>query len=164
MKPYLLALNHAYLFFGATLYVGVLWAMRFFWYPSWHKITLADVEVHFVGPTGAATEFFTIVVPLMFLTGLIFIISERKSPTVILAIAAVACIGIATYVGQAYIIPVNKEIGAGLPTQAALTEKLREWMNLNTIRFWLLTAMWLIMMLYFIIRGRLLDVFARRQF
>ena len=30
MKAWLLALNHSYLFFGTTLYVGVLWAMRFF--------------------------------------------------------------------------------------------------------------------------------------
>src|SRR4051812_9976557 len=65
MKSFLLALNHGYLFFGTTLYVGVLWAMRFFWYPSWNEITLADVAVHFVGPTSRATTFFTIVVPLM---------------------------------------------------------------------------------------------------
>ncbi|MEY4582185.1 MAG: hypothetical protein RL701_6888 [Pseudomonadota bacterium] len=163
MKSYLLALNHGYLFFGTTVYVGVLWAMRFFWYPSWGQITLADVPVHFVGPTSRATSFFTVVVPLMLLANLILIISERKSPTVILAIIAALCIGSATYVGQAYIIPVNKLIGAGLTTQQELHEKLGLWMNYNTIRFWLLSPMWLIMLLYFVIKGHLLDVLAGRQ-
>jgi hypothetical protein len=163
MKSYLLAINHAYLFFGTTLYVGVLWAMRFFWYPSWDQITLADVPVHFVGPTSRATSFFTIVVPLMFLTNIVFIISERKSPTVILAILCGICIGAATYVGQRYIIPVNHEIGAGLATQAELHAKLGDWMDYNTIRFWLLTPMWLFMMIYFVVKGHLLDVFAGRQ-
>jgi len=163
MKPILLTLNHAYLFFGTTLYVGVLWAMRFFWYPSWGEITLADVQVHFVGPTSRATAFFTIVVPLMFLTNLIFIIAERKSPTVILAVLAALCIGCATYVGQAYIIPVNHEIGAGLASQAELHEKLGQWMTYNTIRFWLMTPMWLIMITYFVIKGHLLDALGGSQ-
>lgn len=163
MKGYLLALNHSYLFFGTTLYVGVLWAMRFFWYPSWNQITLSDVGVHFTGPTSRATAFFTVVVPLMFLTNVVLIMAERKSPTVILAVIALVCVAGSTYVGQLYIIPVNHLISAGLPSQADLTDKLQQWMGYNTIRFWLMTVMWLAMILYFIVRGYLLQVLEGRQ-
>jgi hypothetical protein len=163
MKGYLLALNHAYLFFGTTLYVGVLWAMRFFWYPSWSQITLADVGVHFNGPTSRATAFFTIVVPLMFLTNLVFIVTERKSPTLVFAVIALLCVGGSTFVGQLYIIPVNHLINAGLPSQADLTDKLRQWMAYNTIRFWLMTVMWLAMVAYFIVKGYLVQVLEGQQ-
>jgi hypothetical protein len=163
MKAVLLAINHAYLFFGTTLYVGVLWSMRFFWYPSWGQITLADVPVHFMGPTSRATAFFTVVVPLMFLTGVIMVAAERKTPMVFLAALALLCIASATFVGQYYIIPVNKEIVAGLPTQELLHDKLGAWMEYNTIRFWLMTLMWGVMMLYFVLRGHLLSALAGRQ-
>ncbi len=162
MKAFLLAVNHVGLFFGTTLYVGVLWAMHFFWYPSWNQITLADVQVHFVGPTSRATAFFTIVVPLMFVTNVILIISERKTPLVFLAALAALCIGGSTFVGQYYIIPVNHEIAA-LTTEPALHDKLGAWMNYNTIRFWLMTLMWATMMLYFVVRGHLRDALAGRQ-
>lgn len=160
MKKWLLLINHGYLFFGTTLYVGVLWSLRFFWYESWGQIKLEDVQVHFVGPTSRATTFFTVVVPLMFLANLIMIISERRSWIVWLAIGAALCLGAATYVGQVYIIPVNKVIAAGLATQSELNARLEDWMSYNTIRFWLLTPMWLVMLAYFTARGRLLEALA----
>jgi hypothetical protein len=163
MKAFLLTLNHSWLFFGTTLYVGVLWAMRFFWYPSWGQITLADVPVHFIGPTSRATAFFTVVVPLMLLANIILIISERKSPVVILAIIAILCIGGSTFVGELYIIPVNHEIGAGLASESVLHDKLGAWMSYNTIRYWLMTLMWLVMITYFILRGHLVSALADQQ-
>jgi hypothetical protein len=163
MKAFLLTLNHSALFFGTTLYVGVLWAMRFFWYPSWDLIKLADVPVHFIGPTSRATAFFTVVVPIMLVTNLVMIISERKSPMVILAIVAILGIGGSTFVGQLYIIPVNHLIGAGLATQEELHDKLGAWMSYNTIRFWLMTMMWLAMISYFVLRGRLLSALSGQQ-
>lgn len=157
MRPLILIVNHAYLFFGATLYVGVLWALRFFWYPSWDTMTLADVTNHFVGPTSAATKFFTIVVPLMFLTNLVLVITERKQlPTLVPAIVAFLCIGTATYVGTMLIIPTNKEIAVAT-TDAQLDVLLQRWMDLNDIRFVLLTLMWLAMLQYFVAKGRLLN-------
>jgi hypothetical protein len=162
MKAFLLTLNHSYLFFGTTLYVGVLWAMRFFWYPSWGQITLADVPVHFTGPTSRATAFFTVVVPLMILANLVMIVSERKSPVVILAIIAILCIGGSTLVGELYIIPVNHVI-AGLTSESDLHDKLGAWMSYNTIRFWLMTLMWLAVISYFILRGHLVSALADQQ-
>lgn len=56
-KQFLLDLNNAYLMFGTTVYVGVPWALHYFWYPSWTSMNLASVQEHFIAPTGAATDF-----------------------------------------------------------------------------------------------------------
>lgn len=157
MKPLILAVNHVLLFFGTTLYVGVLWALRFFWYPSWDSMTLDAVAPHFTAPTSAATAFFTVVVPIMFVTNLVLIVTEKHQiSTLVPAVVAFLCIASATYVGQALIIPTNKEIGA-VVTDARLGELLQRWMDLNDVRFVLMTLMWLAMMRYFFAKGRLLN-------
>jgi hypothetical protein len=155
VKAALLNVNDALLFFGTTLYVGVLWAMRFFWYPSWELIRRADVPVHFVGPTSRATAFFTVVVPIMLVTNIILLVREWRRPaTGRLAGLALACIGLATLVGKFLIIPINQRISVGLPSESALHDALGMWMHYNTIRFWLMTMMWVSMMAYFTIRAR----------
>ena len=70
---------------------------------------------------------------------------------------AILCLTAATIVGQALIIPVNKIIDAGVTDQAQLTSFLERWISLNQIRFALLTAMWIVMMYYFLAKGKLLD-------
>jgi glucan phosphoethanolaminetransferase (alkaline phosphatase superfamily) len=162
MKRILLAVNHSYLFFGATLYVGVLWALRFFWYPSWSKMTVDSVQDHFILPTNAATRFFTVVVPLMFLASIVFLVTEWKTRFRWTAILSLLCISAATYVGWLHIIPVNKLIKAGVADQAQLTPLFKQWMMLNDIRWVLLTVMWLTLMYYFIAKGNLLQSLAGR--
>lgn len=163
MKAKLLALNHAYLFFGATLYCGVLWSLHFFWFPSWKNLQVDNYYNQFIPQTSAATRFFTIVVPLMFLTALILIISEWRTRLRWVAIAAMICIVAATYVGQLHIIPVNKILEQGVKDQAQLTAHLEHWMFLNDIRWVLLTIMWLVMMYYFIAKGNLLSILGNKQ-
>jgi hypothetical protein len=161
MKPKLLILNHAYLLFGTTVYVGVLWALHFFWYPSWQVMTLATVQDHFIKPTSAATRFFTVVVPLMFLANFVLIYTERRyKKTLIPAIVALAGVSTASYVGQVHIIPINKRIAAGLSDSDQLIGLLKQWMFLNDIRWVVMTAMWLAMVYYFVVKGRLLDALA----
>jgi hypothetical protein len=163
MKRILLAINHSYLMFGTTVYVGVLWALHFFWYPSWRAITLDGVQDHFIGPTSAATKFFTIVVPLMFLAGAVLVFMEWRTKLRWWAVAALLCIAGATYVGQVHIIPINKRIGAGVNDPSELTGLLQQWMFLNDVRWVIMTAMWGVMMYYFIAKGNLLDKIARRE-
>lgn len=156
MKAVILAINHACIFFGATLYCGVLWALHFFWFPTWTHLTVANYHDQFVPETLAATQFFTIVVPIMMFCGLVMIIAEWKTRFRWIAIAASACLVIATIVGQAFIIPVNGIIDAGVTDQAQLSSLLEKWMSLNNIRWVLLTAMWLVMMYYFVAKANLL--------
>lgn len=160
MKQLLLAFNHAYIFFGATLYVGVLWALHFFWFPGWAKLKVDNYYDQFIPQTTIATQFFTIVVPLMFLALAVMIVTEWKTRFRWVSIAALLCLGLATYVGQSHIIPINKILATGIADQAKLSELLQQWMFLNDIRWVLLTLMWLIMMYYFIAKGNLLQALA----
>ena len=157
MKRILLAINHAYLFFGATLYCGVLWALHFFWFPTWRSLRVDNYYEQFIPQTDAATAFFTIVVPLMFLAGIIMIVTEWKTRFRWIAVGAFACIGAATYVGQGLIIPVNKTLKTHITDPAVLTDHLERWMSYNDIRWALLTLMWLLLMYYFIAKGDLLE-------
>lgn len=160
MKAIALAINHAYLFFGTTIYVGVLWALHFFWYPSWEVMSVANVQDHFILPTSAATAFFTIVVPLMLLANVIMIVTEWKTTYRWHAILALLCILGATYVGQVHIIPINETIAAGVADDATLLPLLQDWMMLNDIRWIIMTIMWLTLMVYFIGKGNLLKKLA----
>jgi hypothetical protein len=160
MKQLLLVINHAYIFFGATLYVGVLWALHFFWFPGWTTLTVDNYYDRFIPPTTIATQFFTIVVPLMFLALVVMIVTEWKTRFRWVAIAALLCLGLATYVGQLHIIPINKILATGIAEQSQLSELLQQWMFLNDIRWVLLTLMWLIMMYYFTAKGNLLQALA----
>lgn len=154
----LLTINHCFLMFGVTVYVGVLWALHYFWYPSWEVMTVDVVQDHFIKPTSAATDFFWIVVPLMFLTNAVLIWREWKTSLRWAAIIAMICISGASYVGQVHIIPVNDEIAQGLLSAEQLTEKLTLWMTLNDIRWMIMNVMWLTMMYYFFAKGSLYSV------
>jgi hypothetical protein len=158
MKAILLAINHAFILFGATLYCGVLWSLRFFWFPTWRNLQVSNYYEQFIPQTDAATKFFTVVVPLMFLALIIMTISEWKTGMVWVPIAGLVLLGAATYVGQAHIIPINKILATHVTDQAALTAHLEKWISLNEIRWVLTTLLWLLMMLYFILKG---DLFHR---
>lgn len=157
MKAILLIINHVYIFFGATLYVGVLWALHFFWFPTWANLTVDNYYDQFIPQTTAATEFFTIVVPPMFLALVVFVVTEWKTAFRWVALAALACLGTATYVGQLHIIPVNKILATVITDQTRLSELLQQWMFLNDIRWVLLSTMWLVMIYYFSAKGNLLQ-------
>ncbi|MGH2787917.1 MAG: hypothetical protein ACRDJV_08405 [Actinomycetota bacterium] len=157
MKEVLLVINHVYFLFGATVYVGTMWALRFFFFPSWQSMTIHNVQEHFIVPTRAATRFFTIVVPLMFVSGLIMLITEWGNDEI--WPAAVAYLGIiaSTFVGYRQIIPINKKIRAGVDSQEELIPLLKRWMYLNTLRFYTTTVMWAATVWYLVAKGNLLD-------
>jgi hypothetical protein len=160
MKRILLALNHGYFFFGTTLYVGVLWALHFFWFPSWRTLTVENYYDQFIPQTSTATRFFTVVVPLMFLTGAIMTWREWRTPQRWYPLGALLCLATATFVGTRRIIPVNKILATHITDQAQLTSLLQRWMELNDIRWVLLTIAWLLLMVYFFRKGNTLDAIA----
>ena len=155
MKEILLTINHVCLMFGTTMYVGVLWSLKFFWFPTWHKLTPANYYDQFVPQTLAATKFFTVVVPIMFLSCIFMAISEWKTKLRWAPIAAFLTLGAATFVGAGKILPINKFLREGVTDQARLTELMTKWIGLNEFRFWALTILWLLVMYYFIAKGNL---------
>jgi uncharacterized membrane protein len=74
------------------------------------------------------------------------------------AIASLLCLIGSTWVGQLYIIPINKIMAKTVTDQVQLTSLLERWMSLNDIRWILQTIMWLILMYYFIAKGKLTAV------
>jgi glucan phosphoethanolaminetransferase (alkaline phosphatase superfamily) len=150
MKNTLLNVNHALLMLGTTIYVGVLWALHFFWYPSWENMTVDVVQAHFIGPTSEATKFFTVVVPIMFGCNLVLIWAEWRTRFRWAAIVAILGIIGSTLVGQLLIIPINQTIAKGVAAQAELTPMLQEWMKLNDVRWVMMNVMWLALMYFFL--------------
>ncbi|CAF2114722.1 unnamed protein product, partial [Rotaria magnacalcarata] len=103
--------------FGTTVYMGVLWALKIFWFPGWKSITTDVVQDHFIGPTGRATVFFTIIVPIMFICNCIMIWQEWHSKFRWTAIISMIGIVGSTIVGKLLIIPINNEIALGKTNQ-----------------------------------------------
>jgi Domain of unknown function (DUF1772) len=161
MKDVLLLINALYFLFGATMYMGTMWVLRFFLYPTWQTLTPENVDDHFGIPTTLATRFFTVVVPLMFLSGIVLVWSEWGAWY--LSLAAVCLLGIIvlTYVGQRLIIPINKKIrGGDFSGATGLTPLLKRWMMLNDIRFVGATITWVAIVWYLVARGGLPEVLA----
>lgn len=159
MKKILFIINHVYLLFGTSLYVGVLWALHFFWYPSWETITLETVHDHFILPTEAATDFFTVVVPLMILTNIILIVQEWKTKYRWSTMFALLSFLVALYIGEFHIFPINDIIYSGVDSLERLRELFKQWMFLNDVRLVITTVMWLTLVYYFISKGNLAQGF-----
>ncbi|MDH6484162.1 hypothetical protein [Streptomyces sp. SAI-127] len=152
----LLLVNALYFLFGATMYMGTMWVLRLFLYPTWRALTPENVDVHFGVPTTLATRFFTVVVPLMFISGIVLVWSEWGSWYVVLAAVCLVGIALLTWVGQGIIIPVNKRIRGGqFDGQAGLTPLLGRWMRLNDIRFVGATVTWAAIVWYIAAKGDL---------
>ena len=149
MKQKLMVLNNAYIFFGTSIYVGVLWALHFFWFPSWRGFKVDNYYDQFIPETTAATSFFTIVVPIMLLCYLIMVWKEWRTSMRWIALGAFACLVATTIVGTLLIIPVNKILAQHITDQAQLTELFQRWMFLNDVRWVLMTLSWVLMMYYF---------------
>ncbi len=160
MKSIWMVFNNAYIFFGTTLYVGVLWSLHFFWFPTWTNLKVENYYDQFIPQTTAATKFFTVLVPIMFLAHLIMCWKEWKGNMRWPSLAALGMLATATYVGTQHIIPVNKILKGHLTDQVQVTELLKKWMSLNDIRMALMTASWCLLMYYFAVKARRSDLAA----
>lgn len=163
----LLALSHTYYFWGTSVYVGLLWSLHFIFYPSWTSMTPAAIGDHFLVPVNAATAFFTWVVPPMLATGALLIYCEWKTPQRWIAIVAYGLLLLMMVVGYFLIAPVNDSIANSMQTGTLeanrLAELLQKWMLYNDLRGVLMTAMWLVLVSYFISKGELLTKFSPRK-
>lgn len=156
MKAGLLLFNALYFLFGASMYMGTMWVLRFFLYPTWRAVTRETVGNQFGIPTLQATKFFTYVVPLMFVNGIVLIVTEWGSALVILSAICLLGIIFLTYIGQRLIIPVNKRIRGGEYRDVAeLRDLLMRWMTLNNLRFYGSTVTWVAIVWYLVAKSTL---------
>jgi uncharacterized membrane protein len=116
-----------------------------------------NVGAHFGVPTTLATKFFTVVVPPMFVSGIVLVWSEWGSWYIVLSAICLIGIVVLTWVGQRLIIPVNKKVRSGqFDGAAGLTLLLVRWMRLNDIRFVASTVTWAAIVWYIAGKGDLL--------
>lgn len=157
----LLFANALYFLFGATMYVGTMWVLKFFLYPTWTGLDRDTVGVYFGIPTQRATSFFTAVVPLMFVSGIVMVLTERASALLItLAILCLVGIIFLTAVGQILIIPINKRVRSGdFADTAELRSLLLRWMLLNDTRFYGSTVTWIAIVWYLVAKGAVWEAF-----
>ncbi|MEV7606406.1 hypothetical protein AB0N65_13280 [Paenarthrobacter sp. NPDC089322] len=158
---WLLLVNALYFLFGATMYVGTMWVLKLFLYPTWHGLSRDNVDTYFGIPTRAATKFFTAIVPIMFISGGILVWSEWGTIRLIPAIICLGGIIALTWVGQGIIIPINVRIrGGDFADDTELRGLLKRWMTLNDIRFYVSTLTWAAIVWLLVDRGRLWEAFA----
>jgi hypothetical protein len=156
----LLLANALYFLFGATMYMGTMWVLKFFLYPTWRSLTRDNVGMHFGTPTLLATRFFTYVVPLMFICGIVLIVTEWGSWLIILSVICFVGIIFLTFIGQRLIIPINKRIRGGeYASEEELRELLIKWMQLNDLRFYGSTVTWIAIVWYLVAKGDLMAAF-----
>lgn len=155
LKKALLTINHAYIFFMSSVYLGLFWALHFFFFPTYGNLRPDNYYDQIIVQTETATKFFFVVIPPMIFAIIVMLVTEWRTRFRWVPIAWVFGLGIPIYIQQGLIEPVNKLLKAGVTDPAQLHELLDRWTMLNNWRWAILTVMWLITMYYFIAKGNL---------
>src|SRR5690554_153467 len=155
LKKTLLDIIISYIFFCASVYLGLFWSLHFFWFPNYPSTLTVDNYFDAIIPqTTAATKFFFITIPIMAIAILIMLITEWKTKLRWVPIAWIPGLLVPVVVQQAFIEDVNNQLTAGVQDPQTLQSLLKEWMFLNDIRWIILTIMWGITMYFFIAKAK----------
>lgn len=154
-KKTLVDLNNAYIFFCASIYLGLFWSLHFFWFPHYpNSLTLDNYYEAIIPQTTTATKFFFITIPIMAIAIVIMLITEWNSKLRWVPLAWIPGLLVPVVVQQAFIEDVNNQFIAGVTDERTLQELLKEWMFLNDLRWIILTIMWCITMYFFIAKAK----------
>ncbi len=155
MKRTLLDINNAYIFFCASLYLGLFWSLHFFWFPHYPStLNLENYYNAIIPQTTTATKFFFVTIPIMAVAIAVMLITEWKTKFRWVPIAWVFALFGPVIIQQVYIERVNDQFKAGVTDMATLQDLLQEWMFLNDLRGIILTLAWGMMMYYYIAKAR----------
>ncbi len=154
-KQTLLDINNSYIFFCASLYIGLFWSLHFFWFPSYPDTLTVDNYYNAIIPqTTTATKFFFITIPIMAVAIIIMLITEWKTNLRWVPIAWIPGLLAPVLIQQIFIERINNQFKAGISDPNVLQSLLKEWMFLNDMRGIILTIMWLITMYFFLAKAR----------
>ncbi|AEL28084.1 hypothetical protein [Cyclobacterium marinum] len=155
LKKTLLDINNAYIFFCASIYLGMFWSLHYFWFPNYPKtLNLSNYYDAIIPQTDLATKFFFVSIPIMAVALVIMLITEWKTGLRWVPLAWIPGLLAPVLVQQLYIEDVNNQFKAGLTDEATLQALLDKWMFLNDVRWIILTIMWLITMYFFIAKAK----------
>jgi hypothetical protein len=154
-KSTLIDINNAYIFFCASIYLGMFWSLHFFWFPNYpNTLNLENYYDAIIPQTTTATKFFFITIPIMCVAIVVMLITEWKGKLRWVPIAWIPGLLIPVIVQQGYIERINDTFIAGVTSQDTLSELLDDWMFLNDVRWIILTIMWGITMYFFIAKAK----------
>lgn len=155
-KQTLLDVNNAYIFFCASVYLGMFFTLHFFFFPNYPKVLTVDTYYDAIIPqTDTATRYFFVSIPIMAVCLVVMLISEWKKKLMWVPLAWIPGLLAPVVTQQAFIETINDEFKAGVTDPARLSVLLDKWMMLNDVRFVILALMWGITMYYFIAKARL---------
>ena len=153
-KKTLIDINNAYIFFCASLYLGLFWSLHFFWFPHYPSyLNLDNYYGAIIPQTTTATKFFFITIPIMAAAIVVMLVTEWKSNLRWVPLAWIPGLLVPVVIQQAFIEDVNDQFIAGVTDEQTLQELLQEWMFLNDLRWIILTIMWCITMYFFIAKA-----------
>jgi hypothetical protein len=154
-KQALIDLNNAYIFFCASIYLGMFWSLHFFWFPNYPKtLNVSNYYDAIIPQTNLATKYFFVTIPIMAVAILIMLITEWKGKLMWVPIAWIPGLLTPVIVQQKFIEDINNQFKAGITDPALLQKLLKDWMFWNDVRWIILTIMWLITMYFFIAKTR----------
>lgn len=154
-KQTLLDINNAYIFFCASVYLGMFWSLHFFWFPHYpHTLTVDTYYDAIIPQTTTATKYFFVTIPIMAVAIVVMLVSEWKGPLRWVPLAWIPGLLAPVIVQQRYIERINDRFKAGVKDAAELQQLLHQWIRLNDVRWIILTVMWLVTMYFFIAKAR----------
>jgi hypothetical protein len=155
LKSILLDLNNAYIFFCASVYLGMFWTLHFFWFPHYPEtLTVSNYYDAIIPQTETATKYFFVTIPIMSVCLVVMLIAEWRTKFRWVPLAWIPGLGIPVVIQQKFIEDINGQFKAGITDPAKLKVLLEDWMFWNDVRFYILTTMWCITMYYFISKNR----------
>jgi len=146
MKAVLSVLNASFLFWATAIYMGTGWSMWLFSFPIVPQLTPENYYYVFVPQVAYATRFFTILTGTMMACALLMLILEWKGGIRWVPIAVLLLVGLAAWFTVHFVFPYNRAMTAGIHDQAQLHDILKHWTRLSTLRMWIWTSEWLVMM------------------
>ncbi len=154
-KRTLLDINNAYIFFCASIYLGMFWSLHFFWFPNYpNTLNVSNYYDAIIPQTNLATSYFFITIPIMAVAILIMLITEWRTKLIWVPIAWIPGLLAPVIVQQKFIEDINDQFKAGVTDPILLQQLLKDWMFWNDVRWVILTVMWLITMYFFIAKAR----------
>lgn len=149
MKTALYVINNSLLFMAVSIYFGTGWSTAIFQFPVMPMLTVQNYYLHFIPQIDAATNFFTFLVTLMGITGVVMTIGEWRTRFRWIPILVLLAVAGATALTWFVVFPVNDVLRNGVSSQAELMDLVGRWKQLTLIRVAIWSFEWLLMMWYF---------------
>jgi hypothetical protein len=149
----LIVVNEVLLLLFVSMYLGTGWSLVLFSFPIEPKLTVDNYYLQFVPQVTTATRFFTVMTALMLVSAVLMIVSLWGSALVWLPVIVILAVIGATVLTEVWLLPINKQMSAGIKDPALLQSIIGRWMALNRVRVGIWTVEWLAMAAFFGIKS-----------